>query len=117
MKSAFLDKLLERLDRLDPESLQNQFIGLIQERGLLETIFQSIKEGVIVVDGDGKMTYANRAAEELLGFTISESRGRPVSSERFGMVKAYQPRDRDYVSSESNRERIRGSVGSGRGWW
>lgn len=81
MKSAFLDKLLERLDRLDPESLQNQFIGLIQERGLLETIFQSIKEGVIVVDGDGKMTYANRAAEELLGFTISESRGRPVSSE------------------------------------
>jgi two-component system, sporulation sensor kinase E len=81
MKSAFIDKLLERLDKLDPESLQNQFLGLVQERGLLETIFQSIKEGVIVVDGEGKMTYANRAAEQLLGFTFSESRGRPVSRE------------------------------------
>jgi len=81
MKSAFVDKLLERLDKLDPESLQNQFLGLVQERGLLETIFQSIKEGVIVVDGEGKMTYANRAAEQLLGFTFSEARGRPVSRE------------------------------------
>jgi len=79
MKTGFVDKLLERLDRLDPENLQRQFIHLVQERGLLETIFQSIQEGVIVVDGEGKMTYANRAAEQLIGFSFSDSHGRPVS--------------------------------------
>jgi PAS domain S-box-containing protein len=79
MKSGFVDKLLERLDRLDPESIQEQFLRLVRERGLLETIFQSIQEGVIVVDSDGKMSYANRAAEDLIGFSFSESKDRPIS--------------------------------------
>ncbi len=34
MKSGFLDKLIERLAKLDPESLQLQFLRLIQEKGL-----------------------------------------------------------------------------------
>jgi len=79
MKAGFLDKLIERLDRLDPESLQAQFLRLVRERGLLETIFQSIQEGVIVVDGAGRLTYANRAAERFLGFSFETARGRPVS--------------------------------------
>jgi len=78
MKSGFLDKLLERLDKLDPESLQAHFVRLVQERGLLETIFQSIQEGVIVIDGDGNLTYANRAAEQLMGFSFDSAKGRPV---------------------------------------
>ena len=79
MKSGFLDRLIERLDRVDPESLQTHFLRLAQERGLLETIFQSIQEGVLVVDSLARMTYANRAAEKLLGFSIESSRGRPAS--------------------------------------
>lgn len=79
MKSGFLDKLIERLDRLDPQSLQTHFLRLVKERGLLETIFQSIKEGVIVIDGSGRVDYANRAAEQLMGFSIESARGRPVS--------------------------------------
>ncbi len=79
MQTGFVEKLIERLDRLDPESIQEQFLRLVRERGLLETIFQSIQEGVIVVDSDGKMTYANRAAEELIGFSFSESLNRPIS--------------------------------------
>lgn len=42
MKSGFLDKLIARLDRLDPESVQTHFLRLAKEKGLLETIFQSI---------------------------------------------------------------------------
>ncbi len=33
-RSAFLDRLIDRLDRLDPESLQTQFLRLAHERGL-----------------------------------------------------------------------------------
>jgi len=79
MKAGFLDKLIDRLDRLDPKSLQTQFLRLVQEKGLLETIFQSIQEGVIVIDGSGRVDYANRAAENLMGFSLESAKGRPVS--------------------------------------
>lgn len=72
IKKGFIDKLIERIDKLDPESLQTHFLRLVQERGLLETIFQSIQEGVIVIDGTGRVTYANRAVEGLLGISAED---------------------------------------------
>ncbi len=78
MKSGFLDKLIERLDKLDPKSVQTHFLRLAQEKGLLETIFQSIQEGVIVLDGAGHINYANRAAERLMGFTLESARQKPI---------------------------------------
>ena len=78
-RSLFLDKLIDRIDRVDAESLQAHFLHLAQERGLLETIFQSIQEGVLVMDGDGKLSYANRAAGSLLGFNPETAVGRPVT--------------------------------------
>ncbi len=79
MKSAFLEKLIERLDKLDAGSLQTQFLRLAGEKGLLETIFHAIQEGVIVLDGRGKITYANRAAENMLGFKLDSAAGTPIS--------------------------------------
>jgi two-component system, sporulation sensor kinase E len=80
MKTGFLDKLIDRLNRLDPASLQSHFLQLAQERGLLETIFQSIQEGVVVIDGSGRLSYANRAAEHLMGFSYDSVKGRPVAN-------------------------------------
>ena len=82
MKPGFFDKLIDRLDKLDPESLQTHFLRLAQERGLLEMIFQSIQEGVIVIDGSGRLTYANKAAEHLMGFSVESTRGRPTRPRR-----------------------------------
>jgi PAS domain S-box-containing protein len=79
MKAEFLDKLIERIDRLEPEHLQSHFLRLARERGLLETIFQSIQEGVIVIDGDANIQYANRAAEKLMGFSLESAAGKKVS--------------------------------------
>lgn len=79
VRSVFLDKLIDRIDRVDPESLQAHFLHLAQERGLLETIFQSIQEGVLVMDGEGRLSYANRAAGVLLGFDPKTAEGRSVS--------------------------------------
>lgn len=79
IRSLFLDKLIDRIDRVDAESLQAHFLHLAQERGLLETIFQSIQEGVLVMDGEGKLSYANRAAGSLLGFNPETAVGRPVT--------------------------------------
>lgn len=78
LKTGFLDKLVERLDRLDPGSLQTYFLRLSQDRGLLETILQAIQEGVLVVDGSGRLIYANRAAERMLGFSMETAAGNPI---------------------------------------
>lgn len=67
MKSGFLEQLLRRIDRIDSGSLQTHFLRLAREKGLLETILQSIREGLVVVDGQGKVAYANEAVARLLG--------------------------------------------------
>ncbi len=79
ISSGFLGKLVERLDKLDAGSLQTQFLRLAGEKGLLETIFHALLEGIIVLDARGRMSYANRAAEKLLGFSIEKSRGQPIA--------------------------------------
>jgi len=78
MASGFFDRLVARLDRLDPGSLQAQMLRLTQERRFLETIFQSIQEGVMVIDNEGLLLYANRAAEKLVGFEFARAKGRSI---------------------------------------
>lgn len=74
--SAYWDKLIEKLDKLDPSGLHVQFVRLAQERGLMDAVFQAIQEGVVVVDRNGRVMYANRAAEMLMGFSMESARGR-----------------------------------------
>ena len=78
MKSAFWNKLIERLDRLDPGSVQAQFLRLASERGLLETIFHALREGILVLDAEGRIVYANRGACRLLGMDEAASVGQPM---------------------------------------
>jgi two-component system, sporulation sensor kinase E len=75
MKSAtgFLDRLVDRMDRLDPASLQTYVLRLVREKGFLETIFNTIREGVIVIDKARRIRFLNTAAQALLG--ISEATG------------------------------------------
>jgi len=79
MKKGFLDKLIERMDRLDSTSLQTYFLHLARERGLMETIFNAIHEGILVLDAEGKLDYANQAAQQLLGFSMETATGQPIS--------------------------------------
>ena len=78
MKSAFLDKLIERLDRLDPGSLQTQFLRLASEQGLLETIFNAMREGLIVLDHTGRSPTPTARRASCWGFL--GSRGRAIPS-------------------------------------
>ena len=67
MKPGFVDKIIERMDRLDPEILQTNFLHLARERGLMETIFQAIRDGIILLDAKACITYANKAGAEMIG--------------------------------------------------
>ena len=66
-KSSFLDKVLGRIGRLDTEGLQTVVQRLARERTFLETLFNTIEDGVIVVDEQGKVIYFNQAVTQLIG--------------------------------------------------
>lgn len=78
-KSSFLDKVLGRLDRLDPGGLQTVVQRLARERSFLETLFNTIEDGVLVVDAAGRILYLNRAVTRLLGLQPEEAEGQPVA--------------------------------------
>ena len=65
--NSFEKRLMERLDRLDPDILQGHLLGLIKEKGFLEDVFNTIREAVIVVDGNLDIYYYNHASQTLLG--------------------------------------------------
>jgi len=79
MKTSFLDKLIGRLERVDPQSLESVVLKLAREKGFLETLFNTIQEGVIVTDAEGRMIYLNAAAGQLLGIDPERAVGEPLS--------------------------------------
>ena len=62
-----LDRVLGRLDTLDSVNLANLVQRLARERGLFEDIFNALQEGVLVINADGVIEYANAAAHRLIG--------------------------------------------------
>ena len=85
MKSGFLDKLIGRLGRIGPEEVQNYLLRLAQEKGFLETIFNTIQEGIIVTDSNGRITYLNDRACELFGLDGENAMGKPLQEQVRGL--------------------------------
>ena len=78
MKSGFFDKLIKRVDRLEPGEVQHFLAELLREKGLLEKVFQALQEGVILLDHEGHVTYVNRAACHLFGFEAEQVVGKQL---------------------------------------
>ena len=74
VKKNFLDRFSERFDDLDAGSRQAYILRLAKDKGFLETVFNSIEEGVLVVDQNLRIRYFNRAAKKLLGLPEDLSR-------------------------------------------
>src|SRR5579872_960488 len=70
-KSSFLDKVLGRIGRLDTEGLQSVVQRLARERTFLETLFNTIEDGVLVADEQGRVIYFNQAVTRLIGLQPS----------------------------------------------
>ncbi|HRE04235.1 MAG TPA: ATP-binding protein [Opitutaceae bacterium] len=66
-RNTSLDRVLGRLDQLDAINLTNLVQRLARERGLFEDIFNVLQEGVLVIDMEGVIAYANAAAQRLIG--------------------------------------------------
>ncbi|HWY50958.1 MAG TPA: ATP-binding protein [Chthoniobacterales bacterium] len=85
MKAGFVEKLIGRLGKIGPEEVQNYFLRLAQEKGFLETVFNSIQEGIIVTDSKGRITYLNNAACQLFGLEAEDSLGKRLDERVRGL--------------------------------
>ncbi|MEI7865687.1 MAG: PAS domain-containing protein, partial [Chthoniobacterales bacterium] len=85
MKRAFLDKLLARLRLIQPEEVEAFFSELARDKRFLETIFNAIREGVIVTDVAGTVVYMNDAAGMIFGLDPAATIGRPLAGNISGL--------------------------------
>jgi two-component system, sporulation sensor kinase E len=78
-KSSFLDKVLGRIGRLDTQGLQTVVQRLARERNFLETLFNTIQDGVLVVDEQGRIIYFNQAVTRLLNWRVELVEGQNIA--------------------------------------
>ena len=73
-----LERVLGRLDSLDQVNLTNLVQRLAKERALFERIFNTLQEGLVVIDTDGVIEYANEASHRLIGAPVDGLAGRTL---------------------------------------
>ncbi|MCF7675628.1 MAG: PAS domain-containing protein [Akkermansiaceae bacterium] len=85
MKSAFLEKLVSRLNRVEPGEVQQIVTRLIREKGLMEKVFEALREGVIILDPKGVIGFVNRAACRFFGLDPERAVGAALSEQVRGL--------------------------------
>ncbi len=73
MNPGMIDRLLDRLDRLEPEEIQRLVLKIVQEKGFLEKVFEVLREGVVVTGAKGSIHYINQAACDFFGLDPKEA--------------------------------------------
>ena len=67
-----LERIFGRLEDLDENNLAILVKRLVRDRHLLESVFDIIRDGILVLDGESVIQYANEAAFRFLGLRRSE---------------------------------------------
>jgi PAS domain S-box-containing protein len=80
VKNTCLDTLLNRIDRVGPGDLQAYLQRLNNEKGFFETIFNTLQEGIVVVDSQGRILYLNHAVNGLIGIDPAKALGTPIAT-------------------------------------
>lgn len=63
---------MARLDRLDTDELRSLFLRLASDKGLLQDVFDALRDGLILFDADGHPRFANKAAVAIYGRPLRE---------------------------------------------
>lgn len=79
MNPGIIDKLIDRLDKLDHDQIQSLVLKAVQEKGFLERVFEVLREGIIVTGVRGRIHYINHAACDFFGIDPDEAAGASVS--------------------------------------
>lgn len=72
MKQDTIDKIVTRLDHLSPEELRSVFMRLVSDKGLLQDVFDALRDGIILFDAGGQARFANKAAASIYARPLRE---------------------------------------------
>lgn len=100
MKSRFIDKFVDHLDKVNPQEVQSYVLRIVQEMGFLSKVFDALREGVIVTDRESRISYINEAACALFGIDRDGSIGEPVRKRIRGLDWAKLTRSGRVVSRD-----------------
>ncbi|MFT6864317.1 MAG: two-component system, sporulation sensor kinase E [Akkermansiaceae bacterium] len=76
LKSAVLEKILSRLDQIEPEEVQALLSRLVREKGFLQKVFEALQEGVLLLDTAGGISFINHAGCRFFGTSPEEAQGK-----------------------------------------
>ena len=76
--STFATKFLSRLGRIDPPQIESFVASLIRQKDFHRLVFDALLEGVLVVDGEENVVFANEAVRGLLGAGPAAIEGKPL---------------------------------------
>ncbi len=68
----FIDRALQKLAKLDSEQIRNLIYDLANENDRLESVLDSLSDGVLVSDEQHNLIFVNKPAERLLPLASSE---------------------------------------------
>jgi two-component system, sporulation sensor kinase E len=74
----FIRKALEKLGKMDPAQVRALIVRVSEENDLLGMLLESLTDGIIVTDGQHKVTLYNKSAERLCPFAAGDIIDRPL---------------------------------------
>jgi len=102
---ALATYLAEQLRRTG-EKLEARESDLAAVTALQEAIVQSVAAGLVTVDAQGRITFLNRAGEQITGLTSHEVRGQPATRWFSGMQDQTGRDETDFVNVRGERLRL-----------
>lgn len=78
-RKVFSKKLLQRLKKVDQEQLERLFSRLVEEKDLIELVFSTVTEGILVTEASHRVLLTNVAFRSLLDLGEDPVVGKPVS--------------------------------------
>jgi PAS domain S-box-containing protein len=100
--SGFIQKVFQKLEKLDRNEIKNIMVELSTEKELYKLVFDSMFEGVIVTNKDNKVILINKAMEEFL----SDSKDRILFQELEKSNFSPEISDVVYSALENNQKVI-----------
>jgi PAS domain S-box-containing protein len=74
----FITRAVKKISKLTREQVEDLFIGAAAEIDRLETVLESLGEGILVCDTTHALVIANKCAERFLPIAVSELGSEPV---------------------------------------
>jgi PAS domain S-box-containing protein len=76
--SKFMQKTLLKLDKVDREQIATLLAQISHENESLRIVMDSLTDGVLVTDREGRLNLVNKTADRLVPFHPGDARQRPI---------------------------------------